>query len=185
MTNGDETREAAGGNGQAAQPHVSILTQYIKDFSFENPNAPRSLGQQQTQPRIDIEVNVTAAAMGGDVYEVSLHLTARAQAGEVSAFLAELVYAGLFRLQNVPEQSLQPVCMIECPRILFPFARRVVADVTRDGGYPPLLIDPIDFSRLYLRQQQSQTASAGQQTDTTAAAPQNEGASDEDEPPRD
>jgi preprotein translocase subunit SecB len=151
------------GNGldtaAAAQPQVSILTQYVKDFSFENPNAPASL-QMETQPRIEINVNVNAKRAGDDLYEVELKIEARAHSEDTTAFVVDLLYGGLFMLKNLPEEQLEPFLVVEAPRILFPFARRIVADATRDGGFPPLLLEPIDFGSLYMAQQ-SQLAEGG------------------------
>jgi len=146
----DETNGSAGGAGEE-QPkaQINVLGQYIKDLSFENPNAPSSLRNQGTNPNLQINFNVQAQSIGQDMYEVSLKLDATAQNNEGNLYTMELVYAGGFRLQNLPQQAIQPVLFIECPSILFPFARRIVADLTREGGFPPLLLDPIDFSALY------------------------------------
>ncbi len=134
-------------------PQVSILTQYVKDLSFENPNAPTSL-QSQEQPRIDVNVSVNAKRGGDNVYEVELKISAKAMTGDSVAFVVDLLYAGLFGLANVPEEALEPFLIIEAPRIIFPFARRIIADSVRDGGFPPLMLDPIDFASLYMAQQQ-------------------------------
>ena len=141
-------------NGFDAEPvpQVSILVQYVKDLSFENPNAPASL-QAAGQPKIEVNVAVNAKRGGEGVYECELKITAKAAADEGTAFVIELVYAGLFGLQHVPEEALEPFLIIEAPRILFPFARRIIADATRDGGFPPLMLDPIDFASLYMSQQ--------------------------------
>jgi preprotein translocase subunit SecB len=134
-------------------PQVSILVQYAKDLSFENPNAPMSL-QAGGQPKIEVNVAVNAKRAGDGVFEAELKITAKATAeDETTAFVVELVYAGLFGLSNVPEEALEPFLIIEAPRILFPFARRIIADATRDGGFPPLMLDPIDFGSLYMAQQ--------------------------------
>jgi preprotein translocase subunit SecB len=142
-------------------PQVAILTQYVKDLSFENPNAPASL-QSQEQPRIDVNVAVNAKRAADNVFEVELKINAKAVAGENTAFVIDLLYAGLFGLSNVPEEALEPFLLIEAPRIIFPFARRIVADSVRDGGFPPLMLDPIDFASLYMAQQaQAQGAPIG------------------------
>ncbi len=138
--------------GDEPLPQVAILTQYVKDLSFENPNAPASL-QAQSQPRIDVNVGVNARKAADDVFEVELKISAKADVDGNAAFMVELLYAGLFGLKNVPEEALEPFCIIEAPRILFPFARRIIADAVRDGGFPPLMLDPIDFGQLYLAQQ--------------------------------
>ena len=145
---------AENGIDMAAQdmPQVSILTQYIKDLSFENPNAPASL-QTEGAPRIDINVSVNAKRGGDNMYEVELKINAKATVGETVSFVIDLVYAGLFGLANVPEDALEPFLIIEAPRIIFPFARRIIADSVRDGGFPPLMLDPIDFASLYMAQQ--------------------------------
>ena len=145
---------AENGEDQGAQdlPQVSILTQYIKDLSFENPNAPASL-QTEGTPRIDVNVSVNAKRGGENMYEVELKISAKAMVADSVSFAIELVYAGLFGLANVPEEALEPFLIIEAPRIIFPFARRIIADSVRDGGVPPLMLDPIDFASLYMAQQ--------------------------------
>ena len=152
------------GDGQATPPRLSILAQYIKDMSFENPNAPMGL-QSQTRPEIQIQVDANAQAMAEGQFEVVLDLNVEARAGEQSMFLVELTYGAVFALANIPEDSLQPLLLIECPRLIFPFARRIIADATRDGGFPPLMIDPIDFVAIYRRKLQE-----AQPTETPSVA---------------
>jgi preprotein translocase subunit SecB len=130
-------------------PHMKILGQYLKDLSFENPNAPQSLNTQANQPEISISVNVNARTLSPTDFEVELHLDAKASHNDKVVFAAELLYAGVFRLENIPQEALHPVVLIECPRMLFPFARQVLADATRNGGFPPLMLDPIDFAAMY------------------------------------
>lgn len=142
-------------NGEDTGPQVGILTQYVKDLSFENPNAP-IVYQWQDQPRIDVQFNIGSNKVADDVYEVSLKIDVRATVTDQTAFAVELVYAGLFGLRNIPEDQLQPFLLAEAPRILFPFARRVVSDTVRDGNFPPLMLEPIDFAALYLAQAQQQ-----------------------------
>lgn len=139
----------AQGNPNDGQPNLSVLTQYVKDQSFENPDAPRSLGPRRTAPQINIGINVSANPLDEEDFEVELRLEGRATDGEQVLFIAELLYAGIFRISNVPKEQLAPTLMIECPRLLFPFARQILADMTRNGGFPPLLIDPVDFTALY------------------------------------
>jgi len=140
---------------------IAILGQYIKDLSFENPTPAQTLQKlSKEKPSMDINVNLNARAVGEDVYEVDLKITTTAKAGEDVAFVAELVYSGLFAAKNLPENTLQPFLMIEAPRQLFPFARRILADVTRDGGFPPLMLEPIDFAALYQQQMQAAQAQA-------------------------
>jgi len=130
-------------------PQMKILGQYLKDLSFENPNAPQSLNTQANQPEISISVNVNARTISPTDFEVELHLDAKASHNDKVVFAAELLYAGVFRLENIPQEALHPVVLIECPRMLFPFARQVLADATRNGGFPPLMLDPIDFAAMY------------------------------------
>ena len=134
---------------QVVMPQIGVLAQYVKDLSFENPNAPRSLSPTGQQPSINIQVNVDAAPQSTTDFEVTLRLEGKADLQGTVLFAFELVFAGIFRVQNVPAESLQPVAMIECPRLLFPFAREIVATVVRNGGFPPLMLDPIDFVGLY------------------------------------
>ena len=140
-------------NGADLAPQAGILAQYVKDLSFENPNAPGSL-QMQGQPKIEINVNVNARSGGQDMFEVELKIEASARTPDTNAlaFQVELLYAGLFRLVGAPQEALEPFRVVEAPRILFPFARRVIADAVRDGGFPPLMLEPIDFGGLYLQQ---------------------------------
>ena len=143
-TNGGQEGAPAPG----AAPQLMVLAQYIKDFSFENPNAPRSLSQP-TQPQINITVNVTANPLSDTDVEVELKLEGKAETPDTVLFNVELVFAGAFRIQNVPQENVPPLMLIECPRLLFPFAREIIASAVRNGGFPPLLLDPIDFVALY------------------------------------
>ncbi|MGI9357289.1 MAG: protein-export chaperone SecB [Rhizobiaceae bacterium] len=147
----EENKEAAangGGEAQAA-PSLNVLAQYIKDLSFENPHAPHSLRPREKSPEINININVNANPLSETDFEVELKLDANAGEGADAMFGVELVYAGVFRLQNIPEEAKAPAILIECPRMLFPFARQIVADATRNGGFPPLMIDPVDFAALF------------------------------------
>lgn len=156
-TNGGPAQEPSPG----AAPALMVLAQYTKDLSFENPNAPQSLSQN-VQPQINITVNVAAKPLGPTDFEVELRLEGKAEVSGMVMFNIELVFAGLFRIQNVPEENLQPLVMIECPRLLFPFAREIIATSVRNGGFPPLLLDPIDFVALYQqRMAQVQQAAPG------------------------
>lgn len=154
----------ANGNGNApegAPPQLNVLAQYIKDFSFENPNAPRSLAPQQTQPAINIQINVAANGVAENDYEVALSIEGKAEQEGSLLFSFELTYAGIFRLLNIPQDNLHPAVMIECPRLLFPFAREIIASAVRNGGFPPLLLDPVDFVGLYRQNLERQQASGG------------------------
>ena len=151
---------------QQTNPQLNVLGQYIKDFSFENPNAPRSLAPNQTQPAINIQINVSAQQLAQTDYEISLKLEGKAESAGTILFAFDLTFAGVFRVQNVPAETLQPIVMIECPRLLFPFAREIVATSVRNGGFPPLLLDPVDFVALY--QQRAAQTQAAQPTPTSS-----------------
>jgi len=140
----------------AGAPQMNVLAQYVKDFSFENPQAPKILNSP-VQPQINIQINVQANPISGTDFEVELRLEGKAEATGSVMFSFELVYAGLFRLQNIPQEQQHPIVLIECPRLLFPFAREIIATNVRHGGFPPLLLDPIDFVQLY----QQRMAQAG------------------------
>jgi preprotein translocase subunit SecB len=129
-------------------PQLMVLAQYTKDLSFENPNAPGSL-QQSTQPQISISVNVVTSPLSDTDIEVTLRLEGKAETAGSVLFNIELQYAGVFRIQNVAQEQVQPLVLIECPRLLFPFAREIIATSVRNGGFPPLMLDPIDFVALY------------------------------------
>ena len=148
-TNGGAEGAADTNETQAAVAQLNVLAQYIKDFSFENPNAPRSLTPQQTQPAINIQINVGVQQLAQTDYEITLNLEGKAENAGTVLFAFDLTFAGVFRVQNVPAETLQPIVMIECPRLLFPFAREIVATSVRNGGFPPLLLDPVDFVALY------------------------------------
>ena len=151
-TNGGDAD--AGGEAQAAAqngegPSLRIVAQYLKDLSFENPNAPDSLSGNNSPPKVDISVNVNAKTLSANDYEIELHLEAKAEHEDAIAFAAEMIYSGIFRIENVPQEHLHPVVLIECPRMLFPFARQIMASATQQGGFPPLMLDPIDFAGMY------------------------------------
>jgi len=152
--------EALGGANVAEGPQLRVLTQYIKDLSFENPNAPRLLSASDVAPAIEVQINVNVQRLSETDYEVVLAIRAEAKAKDEVLFLVELAYAGLFKLTGIPEENLEAVLLIECPRQIFPFARRIVADATRDGGFPPLMVDPIDFVGLY-QQRKAQPENGG------------------------
>ncbi len=154
----EEAQGEAEGDGN---PSMNVLGQYLKDLSFENPNAPQTLAIQDGQPEINIAVNVNAKNLAPNDFEVELHIEAEAKHKGESVFAAELLYAGIFRLENIPQDALQPIILVECPRMIFPFARQILADATRNGGFPPLMLDPIDFAGMYQqRLQESQNAEA-------------------------
>lgn len=141
------TRPAA----QDAAPQINILAQYIKDLSFENPNAPKSLAPQNQAPQLNIQVNVNAQPLPPSETDFEIELSIEGEAGDKSGvlFKVDLKYCCVMRIINVPKDAVHAVVMIEGPRMLFPFARQIVADAVRNGGFPPLLIDPVDFAALY------------------------------------
>ena len=140
----------AGMQDQAAEgPGIRILAQFIRDLSFENPRAPETLRGGAAQPQIDLGVEMNARGREDGLFEVDLKLSARAQRDDGPLFVVELLYGGVFQIGGVPAEEIEPVLLIECPRYLFPFARRIIADVSSEGGYPPFLLDPIDFAGVY------------------------------------
>jgi preprotein translocase subunit SecB len=153
MTNGNGSPPGAG-----APPQLNVLAQYTKDLSFENPNAPASLAPQASAPQINIQINVGANNVAQNEYEVTLSVEGKAENSGKMIFSFELAYAGVFRILNVPQENLHPLIMIECPRLLFPFAREIIASAVRDGGFPPLMLDPVDFVGLYQQNMQRQAA---------------------------
>lgn len=153
MSNKTTPAEAAN-----SAPSVALNGQYVKDLSFENPNAPTSLTPSKEAPQIEVSLNLEAKALRDEVFEVTLQITAKATADGNSLFIVECSYAGLFTLANVPAEQKELILLIHCPTILFPFARRVVADTTRDGGFQPLMLEPIDFASLYQQRKEQEAA---------------------------
>jgi preprotein translocase subunit SecB len=134
---------------QAEAPGIRILAQFVRDFSFENPRAPDALRAAAVQPQIDLGVEMNARGRDDGLYEVDLKLSARAAREDGPLFVVELLYGGVFQIGGVSPEDIEPVLLIECPRYLFPFARRIIADITSEGGFPPFLLDPIDFAGVY------------------------------------
>lgn len=132
-------------------PHISIISQYIKDFSFENPKAPQSLTKQAKAPEVELALDLNISKIEGmeNTYEVALNIEASAKNDEITLFVLELVYAGMFVLHNIPEEQHELPLAIHCPAMIFPFARRIISDMTQESGFQPLRIDPIDFARMY------------------------------------
>jgi preprotein translocase subunit SecB len=157
------------GNGKNGQPgapektdappvQVKVVGQYIKDLSFENPNIGKLLKEPGDSPNLKLMINVNAQGVGPDLYEAAIDFNAQASNQHGMIYELEVVYAGLFKIQNIPQPALEPFLLVNCPSILFPFLRRIVADVSREGGFPPLLLDPFDFAALYVRRQQELAA---------------------------
>ncbi|MFZ5746810.1 MAG: protein-export chaperone SecB [Pseudomonadota bacterium] len=147
-------------NGADTAPTAGVISQYVKDFSFENPNSP-AIYQKQGQPAFDVQFNIGSGQVGDDVFEVVLKIDVKANIDNQVAFVVDLAYAGLFALRNIPVEQLEPFLLGEAPRILFPFARRVLADAVRDGGFPPLMLEPIDFAGLYMQRAQQVAGEQG------------------------
>ena len=149
---------APGGNGSgenSSEPQVSILAQYIKDLSVENPSAPQVFSWQ-VQPGLDVQFNIAVNGAAENVHEVMLKIEVSARSENGVHFVVDLSYAGLFGLRNLPAEALQPFLLIEAPRLLFPFARQIIAEAVSSTGFPPLLLDPIDFTAAYMAQLQAQ-----------------------------
>ena len=142
-----------------APPNIRILAQFTRDLSFENPHAPDSL-REPGQPSIELGVEMSARGRPDSLFEVDLKLSATAQRDGKPVFQVELLYGGLFEIAGVPDEHMEPVLLVECPRYLFPFARRIIADCTAEGGFPPFLLEPIDFGVVYAAQRQQQQALA-------------------------
>ncbi|PAQ02161.1 protein-export chaperone SecB [Mesorhizobium mediterraneum] len=145
----DAPTGAANGNGDVTQPSLNVLAQYVKDLSFESPGAPNSLRGRDKAPGIAINVNVNANPLSDKQFDVNLTLNAKASFDQEVLFNVELVYGGVFAISGFPQEHMLPLLFIECPRLLFPFARQIIAEATRNGGFPPLMLDPIDFAQMF------------------------------------
>lgn len=156
------------GNGGGASPpaagapqvQIRVAAQYIKDLSFECPNVPKLIDGPGEAPNLRVEVNVNADKIAGSTYESTINFRAEAVNKQGTIYDLELAYAGLFQVEGLPAGALEPFLLIDCPALLFPFARRLIADLTREGGFPPLLLDPINFANLYAKRQQELSAQA-------------------------
>ena len=149
MAENNEAQAGANGNGNGAQPTLNVLAQYVKDLSFESPGAPNSLRGRDKAPGIAINVNVNANPLSDQQFDVLLTLNAKASFDKDVLFNVELVYGGVFNIAGFPQEHMLPLLFIECPRLLFPFARQIIAEATRNGGFPPLMLDPIDFAQMF------------------------------------
>jgi preprotein translocase subunit SecB len=146
--------------GNGAAPQINVLVQYVKELSFESPGAPLSLQNRANNPGINVSVNLNANPLSETEFDVVLSLNARAGGEKDTLFHVELVYGGVFRVAGFPQEHMLPILFIECPRILFPFARQIIADATRNGGFPPLMIDPIDFAAMFQQRLAEEQAKA-------------------------
>lgn len=157
------TPKTTDGEDEMAQKpiEVQIIGQFIKDLSFENPSVGKLLEGPSDTPNIKVEINVAAKRLQQEnLFESAIDFKALATSKDGTIYDLELVYAGLFRVKNIPEQALEPFLLINCPTLIFPFLRRVVADITREGGFPPLLLDPIDFAQIFMRRMRDQEAAS-------------------------
>lgn len=162
MTDTNAATTAAQDDTAVAETGIRIIAQFVRDFSFESPHAPDSLRAGSAAPAIDMGVEMNARGRPDGLFEVDLKLSARASRDEQPVFHVEVLYGGLFHIAGVPEDQLEAVLLIECPRFLFPYARRLISDVTTEGGFPPFLIDPIDFAGVYAaRKAQAEGAPVG------------------------
>ena len=179
MAQDDSTRAANGSNGNGNEPQAATLAQYIKDLSVESPSAPQVF-QWQDQPSLDVSFNLNVEKVSDDVNEVLLKIEVKAQSQNGVHFLVDLSFAGLFGLRNFPEEAVAPFLLIEAPRLLFPFARQIVCESIQNMGFPPLLLEPIDFGAAYLAQmqaaQQQQQAQPDKDADAIEKAPADEAA---------
>lgn len=160
-----------GPNGPMTPPQqvqVRVAGQYVKDLSFESPNIGKLITNPPESPNLNVEINVGAGSLGPDLYESAIEFKARASAKDVLIYEFEIVYAGAFHIENLPPQAMEPMLYVNCPALLFPFLRRIIADLTREGGFPPLLLDPVDFGALYMRKKQAAASSPGNPPSGTA-----------------
>lgn len=166
-----EDKQAAAANPQqAAVPTINIVGQYVRDMSFENPDAPASILAGGSTPSFNVAINVTVKKQQEDIYAVETPINVKAERDSKVLFNVELIYGGLFRIKNVPENQIAPILMVECPRLIFPFARQIVANVSQSGGFPPVMLEPVDFAAIYRQnlQRMAQAAQSGQQGATDA-----------------
>jgi preprotein translocase subunit SecB len=150
----------AEGNGEDTAPAAGIISQYVKDLSVENPNAPESF-QWEDAPQMDVQFNIGSRKIGDEVEEVELKIVIAAKTDQGTAYIVDLAYCGLIGMRNLDDAQMHAFTFAETPRILFPFARRVIADAVRDAGYPPLMLEPLDFNGLYMQQLAAQQQAAG------------------------
>lgn len=166
----EDTPAAAANPQQAAVPTINIVGQYVRDMSFENPDAPGSILAGGAAPSFNVSINVSVKKQQEEIYAVEIPINVKAERDSKVLFNVELIYGGLFRIKNVPENQVAPILMVECPRLLFPFARQVVANVSQSGGFPPVMLEPVDFAAIYRQnlQRMQQAAQSGQQSASDA-----------------
>ena len=174
MADQDPINRGNGSGDPDSEPQVATIHQYIKDLSVESPSSPQAF-QWQVQPQLEVQFNINVGKVADDVHEVVLKIEVAARSDQGVHFLIDLAYAGLFGLRNFPEEAIPPFLLIEAPRLLFPFARQIIADSSQNTGFPPLLLEPIDFATAYMAQLQAAQGGQGEA----------EGASAGDEAPAD
>jgi preprotein translocase subunit SecB len=152
MTIDTDTEHLAGSSGEPTT--MQINAQYIKDFSFENPNSPSSL-QPKTEPKVEVNVDVQASSLSDHAYEVSLTTSITGRDDLQTLFIIELIYAGIFTFQGESDDNIEPALLIDCPQLLFPFARSIISNMTQNGGFPPLLLQPVNFAQLYIKSREN------------------------------
>jgi len=170
MADQEPTGAGNGSGDMSDAPQVNILAQYTKDLSVENPSAPQ-VYQWQVQPNLDVQFNINVQGAAEDVHEVAIKIEVSARSENGVHFVVDLTYAGIFGLRNLPEEALGPVLLVEAPRMLFPFARQIIADAVSNTGFPPLLLDPIDFGAAYVSQLQAAQQQQLSEGDNADAAP--------------
>lgn len=167
MADQDPINPNNGGSPQDG-PQVAAIAQYIKDLSVESPNSP-AVFQWQTQPQVDVQFNIGVNKVADEVHEVELKVNINAKSDQGVHFLIDLSYAGLFGLRNLPEDAMSVFLLVEAPRLIFPFARQVIAEAVQNAGFPPLLLEPIDFSSAYMQQVEAAQAQQGDGGEAPAA----------------
>ncbi|HEX6741157.1 MAG TPA: protein-export chaperone SecB [Sphingomicrobium sp.] len=168
MAEQDSSNQGNGSGPDQTEPQIATLAQYIKDLSVENPSSPQVF-QWQTQPSPEVQIGLNSVKVADDVHEVSLKLELTARSENGVHFVVDLTYAGLFGLRNIPDEALGPILLVELPRMLFPFARQIIADAVGNTGFPPLLLDPIDFGAAYMAQLEAAQQQDGDAGETAAA----------------
>lgn len=157
------TSDKPEGNGQAVTPadeqtpNVRIAAQFIRDLSFESPNVHKLLSGPGEDPNLQLQVNVGAKSLDNNLYESVIEFSAHAISKDGTIYELEITYGGIFQVENLPADAIEPFLLVNCPALLFPFLRRIVADITREGGFPPLFLDPIDFAGLYVNRKEQDT----------------------------
>lgn len=161
MADQDSANQGNGSGEAAEEAQFTVLAQYIKDLSVENPSSPQVF-QWQVQPSLDVQFNLNAEKVADDVHEVAIKIEVSARSENGVHFVVDLTYAGLFGIRNMPEEAMGPILLVEAPRLIFPFARQIVSEAVTSTGFPPLMLDPIDFAAAYVAQlQQAQQADEG------------------------